>query len=266
MHRVVLVIFGILGIGCDAAPSSTPVPTLPHAASPDVVRVPVTFDALFHRYVISSHDKQLSLWNLHDEGDWSFDKKRGKLKISGLPAYSIQILGSEDHVNRTWLWGWANPASNVSDSLLEAALELKSYGKKHNIRQLTRSKLSMDDVDGYRIGLIASGFCDAKAYYRCPYENGALFVLITDERLRHNRTDLARAVLVIPQAIGEFGIDDQPTAVASYLDDVGLKYRQHDRKLVIEGKDGGQPQLVAEFDDANRLLSLEGQLTPKSSP
>jgi hypothetical protein len=160
------------------------------------------------------------------------------------------------------MWGWANKASNIPNELLTVANALRSHGDKHAITQLTTAKLPLNILAGHTVGLIACGFANGKAYYRCPYENGALFVLITDPGLKlsvENR--IARATRVIPECISALEITDQRGASAAYLRQHGLEVVEEGGKLLVYGDD--QPVLSAEFDEMNRLTKIESHLKPK---
>lgn len=225
--------------------------------------MPTTFDSLFTDFVISSFDKQLRLADVHGEDSWGFNMTNGEITFNESVTYKIQILGTEDHVNDSWLWGWANKASNIPDDLLIVGNELRSFGEKHAIAELTTAKLSLDALDGHTVSLIASGFANGKAYYRCPYENGALFVLITDAKLQLPVEDkIVQACRVIPECISALEITDHRNATAAYLRQNGYDVVDDGSKLLVPGD--GQPLLTVEFDEMNRLVKLQSHLTPKA--
>jgi hypothetical protein len=225
--------------------------------------MPTTFDSLYTEFVISSFDKQLRLADAHGEDSWGFNMTNGEITFNDSIAYKIQILGSEDHVNETWMWGWANKASNIPDELLVVGNELRSYGEKHAIAQLTTGKRSLDDLDGHTVGLIACGFANAKAYYRCPYENGALFVLITDAKLELAiENKIVRATRVIPECVSALEVTDHRKATAAYLRQNGFDVVDDGSTLLVPGD--GQPVITADFDEMNRLTKLESHVNPKS--
>lgn len=112
-------------------------------------------DAEFAR----SFDKQLHLGDLIGECDWNVDLKQGLLSFQDRYSWRIQILGTESTRGNTWLWAWANVASNLPPNLIEASLQLREFGKEHGIPEFTEAKLSLDQIDGHTIALIASGIC-----------------------------------------------------------------------------------------------------------
>lgn len=225
--------------------------------------MPTTFDSLYTEFVITSFDKQLRLADAHGEDDWGFNMTNGEITFNETVSYKIQILGTEDHANESWMWGWANKASNIPDELLVVANQLRVYGEKYSITELADPKSSMEDVDGHTIGLIACGFVNGKAYYRCPYENGALFVLITDAKLELPiENKMVRATRVIPECISALEITDHSKATAAYLRHNGFDVVDDGHKIVVHGD--GQPILTAKFDELNRLTKLDSHLNPQN--
>jgi hypothetical protein len=90
------------------------------------------------------------------------------------------------------------------------------------------------DVNGHVLAMIASGVCEADAYYRGPYEGGAAFLLIKDAAFpRRRESPLARLGHVFPQAIAAFAIADHRLALTSYLDQAGIAYQSDGDAVVV---------------------------------
>ena len=126
-----------------------------------------------------SFEKQLYFWDLVGQVNWQFDMDRGLLSF-GDHKWRIQILGTES--DKSWLWAWANDTSQVSPELLRAVTAVRIRGQLQNIPEFTEPEHSLDVVDGHTLAMIASGLCQANAYYRAPYDRGALFMLIQDDK------------------------------------------------------------------------------------
>ena len=107
---------------------------------------------------------------------WHFDLPTGTLSFGNQYRWQTQLLGTESEASNTWLWAWGNTESNIPAHLLVTSLALKAYGEQHAIPELTTPQLPLDQIDGHTL-------CEANAYYRCPYEGGALFVLIVPSRI-----------------------------------------------------------------------------------
>ena len=136
-----------------------------------------------------------------------------------------------------------------------AALTLRMLGEAKGFPELVEPEHPLDDINGHTLALIGSGICRADAFYRCPYEGGALYVLIKDDSFpRCPEPPLARIASVFPQAISSFEISSHKLALIGYLDYYGLVGQEDGNALVV--KEGGEPVLTATFDDHDRLTKL----------
>jgi hypothetical protein len=216
---------------------------------------------LYHRHAVASFDKQLHLSELAGGLDWRFEMGTGRLRLGERFCWRVQFLGTESEATRTWLWAWANQASRIPADLLRSACFIKAMGEMLHLPELTEPQLPLGEVDGHYLAALACGVCQAAAYYRLPYEGGALFVLIVDEDFPR-RTDqtLERIVAVLPQAFQELPISDHRTALEGYLRFHGLQSTKTAEGVRVER--GGQVVLSASFDDHGRLVRLEGSIEP----
>ena len=212
-------------------------------------------------HVAPSLDKQLLLSDVVGGRGWHFDLAAGVLAFDSQYRWHVHPLGTESAVDGSWLWAWANSASNIPDRQLTASRTLKAYGERHGIPELTRPELPLDHVDGHTLAVIGSGVCGANAYYRCPYAGGALFVLIKDEHFpKCPDPPLRRIATVFPQAIASLDIPDHRLALAGYLEYYGLAFEADGTQIVV--KEGGRAVLTASFDELNRLKKLEATVKP----
>jgi hypothetical protein len=210
-------------------------------------------------------DKQFHLADLVGESNWQLDVSAGRLSFDGVGSWQVQLLGTESECTDTWLWAWANAKSNIPVRLLVASLALKAYSEQHGIPELTTPQLPLGQVDGHTLALLASGLCEANAYYRCPYEGGALYVLIMDESFpKCPDPPVQRITTVFPQAIAELDIPDHRLAFTSYLDWYKLAHESDGDRVIV--RENGEPVLTATFDDLNRLTHLEATLNPTPPP
>lgn len=209
--------------------------------------------------VAASLDKQLYLAELVGEEDWYLDLATGVLSFGDRFAWHAQLLGTEAEETQTWLWAWANEASNVPPSLLQAALQMKAVGEEQQIPELTTPMFSLDGIDGHFLAMIASGVCQANAYYRCPYDGGAAFLLIQDENFpEYNESPLQRIASVFPQAIATIDIPNHKLAFGGYLEHYGLVGEVEGDTLIV--KDNSEAVLTAAFDDQDRLTKLDAAI------
>ena len=208
-------------------------------------------------------DRQLLLADLIGDLPWVYNLRAGILSFGDRYHWKAEVLGTESEESRTWLWAWANEASNIPAQQQTASLRLKTLGEGHGIDVLTEPVISLEHGNGHAFASIAVGEGLGKAYYRGPYVGGAVFLLITDERLQFNVDEpLQRILAVFPQAISAMEIADHREALRSYLKYYGLEPVDEDNALILRRQ--GRELLRAEFDEFGRLRELKGTLEHSS--
>lgn len=210
---------------------------------------------IYQTYVALSLDKQLHIADLIGDLDWQFDMASRLLSLGHRFCWRAQILGTESESSRTWLWSWANEASNIPENLLQASLTIKAFGEQHEIPELTAPEVPLDEIDGHSLAMIASGVCRANAYYRAPYDVGAAYLLIMDESFPRNTDEpLSRIATVFPQAIAALEIPNHRLAFLAYLASYGILGRSDGNRVLVDGSN--KPAMTAIFDEQNRLIRL----------
>ena len=112
---------------------------------------------------------------------WDYDMDKGTLTFShkGVPhvVATIQVAGSTSDKSNTWLWGWANQyfPKNVTSALSV----VREFGEKHGIRKLTQDRWEATVEDGWEMSAVANRLIGGKGVYRCPTDNGFLFLILT---------------------------------------------------------------------------------------
>jgi hypothetical protein len=224
-----------------------------------------TIDRLFIRFGAYALEKQLYLSSLFDDDEmpaWQFSKDAGTLTLNEDLVFSVQLLGTEADAGPTWLWAWANDASDIPPDLLQAAQQVKQYGHTHEVETLTDDDafpIEKEKITGHRLSMIASGICDANAYYRGTYAGGALYMLIMDDNYpQDERLPAERITDTFPQFIQQMQVFDHQAAFEAYLKAHALVIRKHreDGQPVISGKQVDGTTVKAVFDDQQRLTQL----------
>lgn len=220
----------------------------------------VSWQDLFTEHVASSLAKQYAMADFLGEHNRKITLTQGTIDFGAGRVFPIQLLGSESEGGGTWQWAWANEASNLPEPVLAGARELRSLSLAHGLRELSEPWLSLDEVDGIRLAMVASGVCRADAYYRCPYEGGAAFVLVFDTPLLDApRTPFPRMTTVIMNVVSEFEVDHRPM-VTAFLQAEGFALSEESAALVGVAPDGRR--ISVELDDRGRLRAIKGVVTP----
>ena len=197
------------------------------------------------RHAALSTEKQRALAAALGDGPWRYSIGAGTISLDGgrfvLP---IQLLGTQAEESNTWLWAWANEASNFPPELLTSANRLRQIGLEEGVVELAEPQLDLgspDDrpwFDGYYLAMAASGLCQADCYYRAPYEGGALFVLLQAPQVwagaRRTRDRMA-AVLAELLGTPAGAVLDHKTVVCSYARQKGYRVSDAGEQVTCTG-------------------------------
>jgi hypothetical protein len=177
---------------------------------------------LLYEHACVSYEKQEALERLIGDRPWTFELAKGSLSFGPDLSFAVQVLGTESAKRRTWLWSWANQISPVPEKLLDSALRLRELGRREAIPQLTTPEVPLSEIDGHHLSLVASGLLSASAYYRGPYEGGAVFLLIQDPRIARQRpTKVKEMERFFGYFCSRVGLKNDEPAYIAYLRNLG---------------------------------------------
>jgi hypothetical protein len=218
-----------------------------------------TFEQLFAEHVATGMARQLALADHLGERDWQLDLGTGQATFGTDLRYDIQLLGSESQSDESWLWAWANEASNIPPALLRLCNWLRDLGHREDVPEFTQRGFSLSRADGHRLALVAASIT-GRPYYRGPYDGGAVFFHLegTPEELSAPVRP-ERALTVLQQVISAFPVDHR-TASRAFLHQQG--WRVDETADAITAQDRTGTTLHLEFDHLGRLSKLSGTLQP----
>lgn len=200
-------------------------------------------------------DKQIDLGDVIGSNNWNVDITKGEISFGADLVFPIQVLGTFSHSSQTWLWAWANTKSDLPESIVKQANQLKKYGEENEIDLLSINQFGATNNDLHLIGLVASGMFNTSGYYIADYGEGALVVTLQSEKVdkirQHNHHRIAT---VFPQLISQFEMNHN-LALTNYLIAKGYQISENGAKLVA-AKNG--QTITAEFDELSRLIKLNG--------
>jgi hypothetical protein len=213
-------------------------------------------NSLFLQHVAASYDKQMALGDLIKGNDWQFDMGTQSLSFGSKIRFKIQVIGTESTHSHTWLWSWANEASGIPAPMLKASEALRAYGQKNSLREFTQASFELSHAaNGHIVSMIASGLCNGDAYYRGPYDGGALFMLIRDDHYPHQTINPANRVSTLfPQLVATMPISNHRQAFLHYLEFYLAKISESGD--TVSGTFSNKQVVEAHFLPDNRLESI----------
>jgi hypothetical protein len=204
--------------------------------------------------------RQLALSDYLGQHTWQANLEAGRIIFNGNQAYPIQALGSESSLDNTWLWIWANTESlrQFPPSLFQDAHRMRHLGEAEMIAELTTDIMPISILsNGAVYSALAVGVCGAACYYRCPYENGALFCLLYDVPLTVKPLPLERAATVIMQLL-QSGMPHK-AVITPFLEQQGYVITTQDKTWIAE--DAAKRQIQLTFDDSDRINGLKTSIS-----
>jgi hypothetical protein len=133
-----------------------------------------------HAYATARQDALRDEYRLGHWSRWDWDQGDGRIVFSDGAApkvvADIQFVGSISLETDTWLWAWANP--HLEPEIWRDVLEVRRFGEVHSIEQLTTSKWSADEVDGWEMTSVSAYILQAKGVYRTPRAGGGFTYMI----------------------------------------------------------------------------------------
>lgn len=123
------------------------------------------------------HEFRISSWPR-----WHYDLERGTLSFlnDDQPRViaSIQVVGTTSERSGTWLWSWAN--ESLPENATRSMMKVRAFGEQESLSDLTTPSAADDAYVGWGMTAIAAKIIGAKGGYRCPGENGFLYVAYMD--------------------------------------------------------------------------------------
>lgn len=125
---------------------------------------------------------------------WDYEFEGGTLTFSqdGVPKViaAIQVVGSTSISGGTWLWSWAN--ASLPAKVTAAMGSVRAFGEAENLVELTRASSPDNEYLGWEMTAIAAKVLGSKGAYRCPGNNGFVYVVYTSIQFANEYPDSNR--------------------------------------------------------------------------
>jgi hypothetical protein len=229
--------------------------------------------ALYHRHVAPAFDRQLRFNDFLERkapgADWEYDSETATLSFGKL-KFEAPVVGSHAEHNNSWLWAWSNKHLKLTVTNRALGDTVRMLVHRLGVHALAAPGFSLEPLLGseltedaaHVLGMVLSRELDFNAYFLTPYDGGTGLTLIRDKRLAHTeRHPLARIRSVFPQVIDALTVYDHRAAFISHVRDYGLTATDVPGGVRVAHDRG---ELVASFDDRNRLTGIEGTVTAEA--
>ena len=120
------------------------------------------------------------------KGRWDIDitNKTITFQNQGKKAIAqIQIIGTRNPIDNTWLWSWAN--SSLSENICVHARILQKYGHKYKSHTLTNEKMKCTVDFCWEMLTLAFALTNADGIYRATREKSDPEVWLTYTNLEY---------------------------------------------------------------------------------
>lgn len=116
------------------------------------------------RLKTEAHD---GVWHI-SEADWNVDQDAGTIIFTPnngmLVTCSVQIIGTRDSTDNSWMWGWHN--ASIPDELRRHAQKVRDYGDQTSYLWLTTPMLVCPPDKAWQLAALACKLNDAQGAYR----------------------------------------------------------------------------------------------------
>jgi hypothetical protein len=229
---------------------------------------------IYQQHVAMAFDRRLRLADFREQkaaGEkWKHDTTSATL-TAGKITFEAHVLGSRHEQNNSWLWAWWD--RNLKLTLTNRALgdAVRTVVHKLGVHQLVAAGFSLEPLLGNELSehapeVFGSILCSELGYDAYHLiDKGRTTILVRDDRLKFTeKNPLRRILTVFPKTIKALPVFDHKAAFMSYAQDYGLPVTREPGIVKVKGEKGGE--LIARFDDHNKLTKLEGENIPEPKP
>jgi hypothetical protein len=135
-------------------------------------------------YLTSRQEVLRVRYKLGANGRYDWDMDKGVIVFSNrgrrIASATIHFVGSVATGDGTWLWSWAN--DSYTPRVKNRMLTIRRFGLQWGIPQLVEHCWDGNEVDGWEMTSLAAYIMKSSGAYRVPFENGFIYMLLSDIR------------------------------------------------------------------------------------
>ena len=122
------------------------------------------------------------------------DLDAGTIRFTGGPAVAqapVQIIGTVDATDSSWLWGWDHPS--VPDGLDQHAALVREYGQLHGLADLTTRLVPVTEIEPLEFAAVAALLAGAQGVTSLSLGRTSVFMTYGEITLASGSPRPARA-------------------------------------------------------------------------
>jgi len=111
------------------------------------------------------------------ESDWSVDQDEGVIEFTTdevAAVAPVQIIGTYNVADETWLWGWAN--SSIVPELQRDSLRLQESAVELGFPWLAEPRIACSEDEAWELTAVACHLCGGQGAYRGPAGETLIFM------------------------------------------------------------------------------------------
>jgi hypothetical protein len=124
-------------------------------------------------------------WHLGEEANWAADQDTGHIRFTfkdgTIAEAALQIVGTYNTQDGTFLWGWDHPS--VAEPLRKHATLAKEFGQKHKLNKFTERKVKCSEDEAWEFTAVAARLGNANGAYRGPAGTALVYMTFGEIKL-----------------------------------------------------------------------------------
>ena len=125
-------------------------------------------------------------WRLGKEENWAADQDSGQIRFTfadgTIAGADLQIVGTYNTLDGTFLWGWDHPS--VAVPLRQHASLAKQFGEQHALSKYTNRKVTCSEDDAWEFTAVAARLGKANGAYRGAADTALVYMTFGEIKLR----------------------------------------------------------------------------------
>lgn len=120
----------------------------------------------------------IEAWGFGSTERWDADLEDGVLSFSSpglLVVAPLQVIGTYDTEDGSWLWGWDHPS--VDEPLARDACLVRDFGERHGLFRYSQRMIHCTEDEAWQFTALACHLAEASGAYRGP--SGTTYAFMT---------------------------------------------------------------------------------------